>query len=152
MYSKQPLLRPVTAIVGTRGGGADGRGPCACPPLRIEEVGRTGMHGKQPLSSLVAAVVGTRGGGADVGGPCACPRWVVEKVRRTSTRPPRPLHTTHCPYNSNKKRGDGDEHRTSSAAWEIRVTGTPGTWWHGGGLESAGYAITTPCSYQAAPR
>src|SRR5437660_448782 len=48
------------------------------------------------------------------------------------------------------KRGDGNEHRTSSAAWEIRVTGTPGTWWHGGGLESAGYAIATPCGYQAA--
>src|SRR5437763_11805002 len=105
MYSKQPLLRPVTSIVGTRGGGADGRGPCACPPLGIERASRTGMHGKQPLPSLVATVVGTRGGGADGRGPCACPPGDrAGKQGRTSTRPPRPLHSAPCPYNNNKKR------------------------------------------------
>src|SRR5947199_1003719 len=109
MYSKQPLLRPVTAVVGTRGGGADGRGPCACPP-------------------------GERAG----------------KQGRTSTRPPPVRSTAPLVPTTIIKRGDGNEHRTSSADWEIRVTGTPGTWWHGGGLESAGYAIATPCGYQAA--
>src|SRR5207248_6997530 len=72
------------------------------------------------------------------------------KQGRTSTRPPPVRSTAPLVPTTIIKRGDGNEHRTSSAAWEIRVTGTPGTWWHGGGLESAGYAIATPCGYQAA--
>src|SRR5437588_2950791 len=97
MYSKQPLLRPVTSIVGTRGGRADGRGLVLVLP--------GDRAGKQPLPSLVATVVGTRGGGADGRGPCACPPGDrAGKQGRTSTRPPRPLHSAPCPYNNNKKR------------------------------------------------
>src|SRR5947209_9065198 len=107
--------------------------------------------GKQPLPSLVATVVGTRGGGADGRGPCACPPLEIEQASRDGqAQGPHVRSTAPLVPTTIIKRGDGNEHRTSSAAWEIRVTGTPGTWWHGGGLESAGYAIATPCGYQAA--
>src|SRR5437588_12539867 len=141
MYSKQPLLRPVTSIVGTRGGRADGRGLVLVLP--------GDRAGKQPLPSLVATVVGTRGGGADGRGPFACPLWGSSR-RVGQAQGPHVRSTAPLVPTTIIKRGDGNEHRTSSAAWEIRVTGTPGTWWHGRGLESAGYAIATPCGYQAA--